>query len=86
MNNFYKLFSGTFARGIAFSGSALAEWTHSMKPAEKAKALAAIVGCPTNTNKEMVDCLKYRPAEVLVNAQYEMFVSIFQYILILNIL
>ncbi|KAJ8722284.1 hypothetical protein PYW08_004686 [Mythimna loreyi] len=64
---------GTFARGIAFSGSALAEWTHSMKPAEKAKALATIVGCPTTTSKEMVDCLKYRPAEVVVNAQIEMF-------------
>nr|WNK22298.1 carboxylesterase 13 [Athetis lepigone] len=64
---------GTFARGIAYSGSALTSWTHSIKPAEKAKALAAIVGCPTNTNKEMVDCLKYRPADVIVNAQIEMF-------------
>nr|XP_021199848.2 LOW QUALITY PROTEIN: venom carboxylesterase-6 [Helicoverpa armigera] len=64
---------GTFARGIAFSGTALAEWTHSIKPAEKTKALAAIVGCPTTTNKEMMDCLKYRPAEVIVNAQIEMF-------------
>lgn len=67
--------SGTFARGIAYSGSALAQWTHSIKPVEKAKALAAIVGCPTTTNKEMVDCLKYRPAEMIVNAQIEMFVS-----------
>ncbi|XP_026738628.1 venom carboxylesterase-6-like [Trichoplusia ni] len=64
---------GTFARGIAYSGSALAQWTHSIKPVEKAKALAAIVGCPTTTNKEMVDCLKYRPAEMIVNAQIEMF-------------
>ncbi|CAH0585492.1 unnamed protein product [Chrysodeixis includens] len=64
---------GTFARGIAYSGSALAAWTHSIKPAEKAKALAAIVGCPTTTSKDMVDCLKYRPAEVIVNAQIEMF-------------
>ncbi|XP_050556454.1 venom carboxylesterase-6 [Spodoptera frugiperda] len=64
---------GTFNRGIAFSGSALSEWTHSIKPAEKAKALSSIVGCPTNNNKEMMDCLKYRPAEAIVNAQIDMF-------------
>ncbi|CAG4959080.1 unnamed protein product [Parnassius apollo] len=63
----------TFHRGIAFSGSAFSSWTHAMKPAEKARSLAAIVGCPTANTKEMADCLKYRPAEVLVNAQIEMF-------------
>ncbi|KAL0838587.1 hypothetical protein ABMA28_016679 [Loxostege sticticalis] len=67
------LSKGTFARGIAFSGSAFASWAHAVKPVQKAKALAAIVGCPTVTTKEMVDCLKYRPAEVLVNAQIKMF-------------
>ncbi|XP_063383716.1 carboxylic ester hydrolase-like [Cydia fagiglandana] len=64
---------GTFARGIAYSGAAFASWTHSVKPLQKAKSLSAIVGCPTNTNREMVDCLKYRPAEVVVAAQTEMF-------------
>ncbi|XP_047532977.1 venom carboxylesterase-6-like isoform X1 [Vanessa atalanta] len=66
------LSKGTFHRGIAFSGSALSSWTHSLKPAEKAKALAAIVGCPTGNSREMADCLKYRPGEVIVNAQIEM--------------
>ncbi|KAG6452860.1 venom carboxylesterase-6 [Manduca sexta] len=63
---------GTFNRGIAFSGAAFASWTHAVKPAQKAKTLSTIVGCPTTTNKEMIDCLKYRPAEVIVNAQAEM--------------
>lgn len=67
---------GTFTRGIAFSGSAFVPWAHTVKPGQKAKALAAIVGCPTATSKEILDCLKYRPAEVLVNAQIEMLVSI----------
>ncbi|XP_059052234.1 carboxylic ester hydrolase-like [Achroia grisella] len=66
------LSKGTFNRGIAFSGSAFASWTHAVKPVQKAKALAAIVGCPTATTRELVDCLKYRPAEVIVNAQIEM--------------
>nr|AJN91196.1 carboxylesterase [Cnaphalocrocis medinalis] len=64
---------GYFARGIAFSGSAFATWTHAVKAAQKARGLASIVGCPTATTREMVDCLKYRPAEVLVDAQTEMF-------------
>ncbi|XP_041979587.1 venom carboxylesterase-6-like [Aricia agestis] len=63
----------TFNRGIAFSGSAFASWTHTVKPLQKAKALAAIVGCPTTSTKEMADCLRYRPAEQVVNAQIEMF-------------
>ncbi|XP_072949547.1 carboxylic ester hydrolase-like [Epargyreus clarus] len=63
----------TFHRGIAFSGAAFGSWTHAVKPLQKAKALATIVGCPTATTREMVDCLRYRPAEVVVNAQIEMF-------------
>ncbi|XP_045772634.1 venom carboxylesterase-6-like isoform X1 [Maniola jurtina] len=67
------LSKGTFHRGIAFSGSAFSSWTYAVKPAQKAKALAAIVGCPTTTTREMAECLKYRPGEVIVNAQIEMF-------------
>ncbi|XP_028159631.1 venom carboxylesterase-6-like isoform X2 [Ostrinia furnacalis] len=67
------LSKGTFIRGIAFSGSAFMSWAHAVKPVQKAKTLAGIVGCPSTTTREMVDCLKYRPAEMLVNAQIEMF-------------
>ncbi|XP_075977879.1 venom carboxylesterase-6-like [Anticarsia gemmatalis] len=73
----YQLMSplsrGTFSKAISYSGSALTAWTHSIKPLEKTKTLASIVGCPTTTNKEMIDCLKYRPGEVIVNAQIQMF-------------
>ncbi|XP_050685010.1 venom carboxylesterase-6-like [Leptidea sinapis] len=62
-----------FNRGIAFSGAAFASWTYSVKTAQKAKALAAIVGCPTTDSREMVECLKYRPGQTIVNAQIEMF-------------
>ncbi|XP_072949548.1 carboxylic ester hydrolase-like [Epargyreus clarus] len=63
----------TFHRGIAFSGASFTPWAHATKPLQKAKTLATIVGCPTATTREMVDCLRCRPAEVLVNAQIEMF-------------
>ncbi|XP_045516765.1 venom carboxylesterase-6-like [Pieris brassicae] len=62
-----------FNRGIAFSGSAFMSWAIARNPVEKARALSSIVGCPTQNHKEMVDCLRYRPAEVVVNAQIEMF-------------
>ncbi|XP_026327749.1 venom carboxylesterase-6-like [Hyposmocoma kahamanoa] len=61
-----------FARGIAFSGSAFAEWTHQRNPTMKAKALAAAVGCPTLSHREMVDCMRYRNADMLVAAQTDL--------------
>ncbi|XP_023954292.2 venom carboxylesterase-6 [Bicyclus anynana] len=64
---------GTFHRGIAFSGSAFSSWTYSVKPVEQGKALAAIVGCSTTDTREMAECLRNRPGEVLVNAQLQMF-------------
>ncbi|XP_034832499.1 venom carboxylesterase-6-like [Maniola hyperantus] len=64
---------GTFHRGIAFSGSAFSSWAHAIKPLEKAKELASIVGCPTDNTRDMAECLKTRPGEVLVNAQVQMF-------------
>ncbi|CAG9103100.1 unnamed protein product [Plutella xylostella] len=67
------LSKGNFARGIAFSGSAFASWTHSVKPAQKARTLAGLVGCPTGSSCELAECLKYRPAEALVQAQVDMF-------------
>ncbi|XP_045772638.1 venom carboxylesterase-6-like [Maniola jurtina] len=64
---------GTFHRGIAFSGSAFSSWALAIKPLEKAKELATIVGCPTANTEDMAECLKTRPGEVLVNAQIQMF-------------
>ncbi|CAG9786917.1 unnamed protein product [Diatraea saccharalis] len=67
------LSKGLFSKGIAFSGSAFSSWTHAVKPVQKAKTLSSIVGCPITTTREMIDCLKYRPAEVIINAMVEMF-------------
>ncbi|XP_072949540.1 venom carboxylesterase-6-like isoform X2 [Epargyreus clarus] len=63
---------GTFHRGMLFSGVALSSWAIALKPREKAEALASIMGCPTTKTREMVDCLRYRPAEAMVYAQIEM--------------
>ncbi|XP_052753166.1 venom carboxylesterase-6-like [Galleria mellonella] len=60
---------GTFARAIAYSGSAFAPWAFAEKPVEKAKALATLVGCPTNSSQDMIDCLTDKPGEDIVGAQ-----------------
>lgn len=65
---------GLFARGIAFSGSAFTKWAHQHNPARKAKALAAAVGCPESNHKDIVHCMRYRNAEMLVAAQTDLMV------------
>ncbi|CAH2238152.1 jg22080 [Pararge aegeria aegeria] len=67
------LSKGLFHRGIAFSGSAFSSWTHSIKPVQKAKELASLVGCATTNSCDMAECLRSRPGEMIVNAQIEMF-------------
>ncbi|XP_039753390.1 venom carboxylesterase-6-like [Pararge aegeria] len=67
------LSKGLFHRGIAFSGAAFASWAHSIKPVQKAKKLASLVGCATVNSRDMAECLRSRPGEMIVNAQFEMF-------------
>ncbi|XP_039753211.1 venom carboxylesterase-6-like [Pararge aegeria] len=67
------LSKGLFHRGIAFSGAAFTSWAHSIKPVQKAKELASLVGCDTTNSRDMAECLRSRPGEMIVNAQIEMF-------------
>ncbi|XP_045772676.1 venom carboxylesterase-6-like [Maniola jurtina] len=67
------LSKGTFHRGFASSGSAFVPWAYDTKPAEKAEALAAIIGCPTTDTSEMANCLKNKSGEDIVTAQIQMF-------------
>lgn len=53
---------GLFHKGISLSGTALCPWTFQEEPLQKAKQLSSSVGCPTNNNKDMISCLKTRPA------------------------
>ncbi|KAJ8680758.1 hypothetical protein QAD02_016545 [Eretmocerus hayati] len=60
-----------FQNGISFSGTSLLCWTQTEKPLERAKKLGAIMGCPTENVKDMVQCLRYRPGRPLVQATSE---------------
>ncbi|ETN60431.1 carboxylesterase, beta esterase [Anopheles darlingi] len=57
---------GLFASGIAHSGSALNPWVMVEQAAQKAKTIAAALGCPTDDSAALLSCLRLRPAEEIV--------------------
>ncbi|KAI5635797.1 carboxylesterase family domain-containing protein [Phthorimaea operculella] len=68
------LSKGLFARGIAFSGSALSPWAFATRPVKRAKDLAVAVGCPAvDTSKDISECLMNKSAVDIVNATSWMF-------------
>lgn len=69
------LSAGLFQGGISISGTALDCWTQARNSLEKTKKLAALMGCPTISTREMVQCLKFRPARAMVQAvkEYQVF-------------
>lgn len=61
-----KMSRGLFNRGYSMSGTALNPWVMVEKSLDKARRLAASLGCPTIFIKDMVQCLKSRPGRQLV--------------------
>ncbi|GAB1859693.1 Carboxylic ester hydrolase [Camponotus japonicus] len=59
---------GLFRGGMSYSGTAFDGWTHAKNSLEKTQKLSALMGCPTTTSKDMIDCLRYRPARDIVQA------------------
>ncbi|GFG40741.1 hypothetical protein Cfor_06019 [Coptotermes formosanus] len=57
---------GLFQRGISQSGTALCPWTQMENGRGKATKLAQELGCNTQTSRELVDCLRHRPAKMIV--------------------
>lgn len=57
---------GLFQRGISQSGTALCPWTQMENGRGKATKLAQELGCNTQTSRELVDCLRHRPAKIIV--------------------
>ncbi|KRT86636.1 hydrolase, partial [Oryctes borbonicus] len=51
---------GLFHRGISQSGTAINPWALQEASLDKAKRLAALMGCPTTNSKEIIKCLKLR--------------------------
>ncbi|OAD61357.1 Venom carboxylesterase-6 [Eufriesea mexicana] len=60
--------AGLFQGGISISGTAFDCWTQTENSLEKAKQLGVLMGCLTGSTREMVRCLRYRPARTMVQA------------------
>ncbi|PNF28712.1 Venom carboxylesterase-6 [Cryptotermes secundus] len=56
---------GLFQRGISQSGTALNPWAQMENGRGKATKLAQQLGCSIQTSREMVDCLRHRPASMI---------------------
>lgn len=60
---------GLFQNGISFSGTAFGPGKHAENMREKTFKLANILGCPsTNDVQNIVECLRQKPARLIVEA------------------
>ncbi|XP_071576019.1 venom carboxylesterase-6-like [Temnothorax nylanderi] len=66
-----QLSANLFKGGISFSGTAFDCWTQTENSLDKAKKLSALMGCPTTSSRDMIRCLRYRPARAIVQATSE---------------
>ncbi|KAJ4451370.1 hypothetical protein ANN_02832 [Periplaneta americana] len=57
---------GLFHRGISMSGGATCPWGQMEAGPEKAWKLGALLGCHQKSSKELVECLRTRPARQIV--------------------
>ncbi|VEN33919.1 unnamed protein product [Callosobruchus maculatus] len=60
--------TGLFNRGISQSGCTLNSWVLVENPLEKTKKVAESVGCSSSSSKEIVECLKSKPARQITYA------------------
>jgi len=65
--------SGLFHRAIAMSGSALCWWANLADQRKTAVSLGSGLGCPTGDSAQMLECLRNRPAEEIMEAQAKLY-------------
>ncbi|GAB0100184.1 Carboxylic ester hydrolase [Sergentomyia squamirostris] len=68
LHYFSSLSSGLFHRGHSMSGCALNPWVMMENGKKKATKLATHFSCSTDDPKQMIACLKTKPAEEIVKA------------------
>ncbi|KAK9746896.1 Carboxylesterase family [Popillia japonica] len=71
LHYFSPLSKGLFHRGFSESGTALDPWVMQEQGLEKAKHLAMLVGCPTDTSKEIIKCLRSRSGNKIAEQMKE---------------
>ncbi|XP_055707366.1 venom carboxylesterase-6-like [Phlebotomus papatasi] len=68
LHYFSPLSNGLFHRGVSHSGCALNPWVMVENAKKKAMVVANSLECPTKSMKEMIECLKTKPAEEVVRS------------------
>ncbi|XP_014215320.1 venom carboxylesterase-6-like [Copidosoma floridanum] len=59
---------GLFRNGLSFSGTGFGPGKHCENSRDKARKLAAALGCPTESTREAIECLRYRPSRTISEA------------------
>lgn len=77
MSIYFLIFFLNFTGGISISGTAFNCWTQTENSLEKAKQVGALMGCPTRNIKEMIRCLRYRPARAVVETLADFMVYLY---------
>ncbi|XKL67572.1 hypothetical protein PGB90_003063 [Kerria lacca] len=74
------LSKGLFHRAISQSGSALAQWVQTSPKLARAKAYSFAIhnGCPIDSTRAIVNCLKKIPAEELMETHHKFYVFHFE--------
>lgn len=62
-----------FVKGFSQSGTALDPWVIQDAPLLKARQLAASLGCNQKLTKELVDCMRERPAKQIMENIYQFY-------------
>ncbi|XP_025161125.1 venom carboxylesterase-6 [Harpegnathos saltator] len=65
--------AGLFQGGISISGTAFDCWSQTEASLSKAKQISEMMGCPTINTRDMIRCLKYRPANVVTETVFFFF-------------
>ncbi|KAF2904191.1 hypothetical protein ILUMI_01983 [Ignelater luminosus] len=66
LHYFSLLSRGLFHRGISKGGTALAPWAIHKAPLKEAKRLAASLNCDDSSTRELIKCLKEKPARQII--------------------
>ena len=71
---------GLFQKALSQSGTALKPWALTKYPGEQARRLGMKMNCPTNSTKEIVDCLKSVDGRDLVKVHLAVMVSVLKWL------
>ncbi|KAF2904193.1 hypothetical protein ILUMI_01985 [Ignelater luminosus] len=70
LHYFSPLSKGLFHRGISQGGTALAPWAIHKAPLKEAKRLGASLDCDNSSTRELIKCLKQKPAAKIIENSY----------------